>query len=256
MKRSHYVALAAMGAGTLAMIAIFSGDLEDDVAIYRDADHCKQDGKIPAEECETSYAAARRSHQTSAPSYSDDAKCKTEHSGNCEKMPVPWVASLVSFTLAGKSYPTLGTCTAESANTQQACADAYRLALLTHNAVTKRHASQAECEAVQGTGNCNELINVAKTSGTTSSSSSTYRPHWYYYMFGRNTSYVPSQPLYHSRNAAMGFRTADGRHVGSATGVRRISSYASRPGFSSSSSTRSSTASRGGFGSSTGSTGG
>jgi uncharacterized protein YgiB involved in biofilm formation len=258
MKRSRYVALAAMGAGTLAMVAAFGGDPEDEVAIYRNADHCKQDGIVDAAACEAAFAAARKSHETGAPTYDNEARCKAEHSGNCEKAPVPWVARLPQFLLDGKVYPTLGTCIADAANTERACNDAYRTALSVHNSKATRHASQAECEAAEGVGNCNELIEAAVTGTTTSrtTSSSSYRPIWHYYMFGRAPGAVPAQPLYHARNASLGLRTADGRTIGSATGVRRLSSYASRPNFGSSRGTRTTTISRGGFGSSTGSLGG
>ena len=122
------------------------------------------------------------------------------------------------------------------------CEQNYKEARGQHAAVAPKYASEADCQADFGAGQCEQAPYRSSSGG------SVFMPLMMGYMMGSmigGRRSMISQPLYRSAKSPTVFRTAENRNVGSTIGRTQVaSSAASRPSF------KTSTLRRGGFGAS------
>ncbi len=106
MKRSHYVALLAMGASALALTAC--GESETPAGVYTSVDRCIEDKVYTEKECADAFEKAREAHKDVAPKYAarEDCeadfgkeKCETSTTTRTTTGGVSWMPLLVGYML-------------------------------------------------------------------------------------------------------------------------------------------------------------
>ena len=86
MSRWNSVSLMMMGVSVIALSAC--DEPKVDAAVFKSLQQCIDDSRIPRDQCEESFGAARTSHTEVAPKYSSRNDCESDFgSGKCERAP-------------------------------------------------------------------------------------------------------------------------------------------------------------------------